>query len=185
MTTRRLLAVPLLVLALAPACGIDAEPRAIAVDSAALPAEQTPAEAVEEEAPEASVVYLVVGERLQAVPRARRPTVAAALVALLEGPRDTEAAAGIRSAIPAGTELLGATITDGEIRIDLSEEFTTIVGEEHLLALAQLVYTATDAGDVDRVSIAIEGTAVPVSRADGQLSTGAVTPADYVRLAPA
>lgn len=173
-----------LLLVLGAACGIDAEPRAVTVAGASLPPEQAPAEANEEEAPDPALVYLVNGERLQPVQRARRATVASAIASLLEGPRDTEARYGLRSAIPAGTQLLGTTIAGGEIQVDLSEEFTSVVGEEHLLALAQLVFTATETGLVDRVSIAIEGTVVPVSRADGQLSTGAVTTEDYAPLAP-
>ena len=178
------LLVALAALAATAACGIEPERRAVVVEGAALPADEAPAEAADEEAPDATLVYLVSGDGLQAVQRARRPTVAAALAALLEGPRATEVAAGLRSAIPAGTTLLGATIVAGEIRVDLSEEFTTIVGEEHHLALAQVVFTATETGLVERVSIAIEGTVVPLSRADGQLSTGPVTKADYAPLAP-
>jgi spore germination protein GerM len=135
-------------------------------------------------APDPTLVYLVNGERLQPVARSERDTVGEALEALLEGPRDTETAFGLRSAIPAGTRLLGATVQGDEVRVDLSQEFTTIAGEEYLLALAQIVFTAVDAGPADAVTIAIEGQQVPVARADGQLSTGAVTPSDYGTLAP-
>lgn len=167
-------------------CGIEPQASPVAVDSAALPAEQVAAEEDDPvPAPDPTLVYLVNGERLQPVARSERDTVTEALTALLEGPRDTETAFGLRSAIPAGTRLLGATLEDGEVRVDLSQEFTTIVGEEYLLALAQIVFTAVDAGPADAVTIAIEGQLVPIARADGQLSTGAVTPSDYAPLAPA
>lgn len=186
MNRRRLRALLLVLCTLsASACGIDAQPSPTVIESAALPPEQAPAEAEEEDAPDATVVYLVNGERLQPVNRSHRTSVAAAVEALLEGPRDTELTLGLRSAIPAGTELLGSSIVGDEIRLDLSEDFTSIVGEEYLLALGQLVFTATATGLVERVSISIEGTPVPVSRADGQLSTGAVTQEDYAALAPA
>ena len=180
---RALLAVLVVVAA---GCGIEPQARPVAVDGAALPAEQVAAEEDDPvPAPDPTLVYLVNGERLQPVARSERDTVAEALAALLEGPRDTETAFGLRSAIPAGTRLLGATVDGDEVRVDLSQEFTTIVGEEYLLALAQIVFTAVDAGPADAVTIAIEGQQVPIARADGQLSTGAVTPSDYRPLAPA
>lgn len=171
---------------LATGCGIESQPDPVAVDGAALPAERVAAEDADPaSAPDATLVYLVNGDRLQPVSRSERDTVAGALTALLEGPRDTETAFGLRSAVPAGTRLLGATVQGGVARIDLSQEFTTIVGEEYLLALAQIVFTAVDTDSADAVTIAIEGQLVPVARADGQLSTGPVTRADYQPLAPA
>lgn len=183
---RRLGALLVLLVGLAvTGCGIEPQASPVVVDAAALPAERVAAEEDDPvPAPDPTLVYLVNGDRLQAVARSERDTVADALVALLEGPRDTETAFGLRSAIPAGTTLLGATIQGDEVRVDLSQEFTTIVGEEYLLALAQIVFTAVDAGPADAVTIAIEGQQVPIARADGQLSTGAVTPSDYGPLAP-
>jgi hypothetical protein len=167
-------------------CGIEPQASPVAVDGAALPPEQVAAEEDDPvPAPDPTLVYLVNGDRLQPVPRSERDSVADALGALLEGPRDTETAFGLRSAIPAGTRLLGATVQGDEVQVDLSQEFTTIVGEEYLLALAQIVFTAVDAGPAGAVTIAIEGQQVPIAQADGQLSTGAVTPADYATLAPA
>lgn len=168
------------------ACGIEPQERPVVVESAALPAEQVAAEENDPDpAPDPTLVYLVNGERLQPVQRSSAGTVGEALAALLAGPRDTETAFGLRSAIPAGTRLLGTSLDGDILQIDLSEEFTSIVGEEYLLALAQLVFTAVDAGPAEAVTIAIEGEQVPVARADGQLSTGAVGPLDYAPLAPA
>jgi hypothetical protein len=184
--SRAVIALFALFVLLGAGCALEPEASPVAVDSAALPAEQVAAEDDDPDpAPDPTLIYLVNGDRMQPVARSARATVAGALVALLEGPRDTETAFGLRSAIPAGTRLLGTNVQGDVVRVDLSEEFTTIVGEEYLLALAQIVFTAVDVGPARAVTIAIEGEPVPLVRADGQLSTGAVTPADYGPLAPA
>lgn len=176
----------LAVVAVGGACGIPDDEGPVALDGAHLPPEPVPAEADDAtgDDDEGSVLYLVAGERLQPVQRPSQPDLTATLVALLEGPRGTEAALGLRTAIPAGTRILGVTLNGGAVRVDLSKEFVSIVGEEHLLALAQVVYTAAEASAVDQVQIAIEGEAVAVARDDGQLTSGPVGPSDYDALAP-
>ncbi|MBW3614745.1 MAG: GerMN domain-containing protein [Actinobacteria bacterium] len=183
---RRFLVVIALV-ALGGGCGIPDDEGPVALDAAQLPPDPVPAEAGAggEDDVERSVLYLVAGERLQPVQRPAQPSLAATLDALLEGPRETEAALGLRTAIPAGTRVLGVTLDGTTLRVDLSEEFISIVGEEHLLALAQLVYTAAAASPVDQVQVAIEGEAVAVAKGDGQLTSEPVRPADYDALAPA
>lgn len=182
MTRRAPVALTAVLLAFA-GCGIELQEQPVAIDSAALPPETAPAEAVEDE-PAGTVLFLVAGDRLHAVERPQQPSLMATITALLEGPRETETAIGLRSAIPAGTRLLGSALTGRIVRLDLSEEFTSVVGEEHLLALAQLVHTATAATGRDRVQIAIEGEAVAVARGDGQLTTDPVGPEDYRSLSP-
>lgn len=81
-----------------------------------------------------------------------------AVEALLAGPSPAEEAAGIGTAIPEGSELLGLEIDDGVATADMSEEFASGAGSSvELLRLAQLVYTLTQSESVDRVSLLIEG----------------------------
>lgn len=167
-------------------CGIPAEDGPVALDSAKLPPEPVPAEAQDDAAdPEAdaAVVYLVAGGALQPVSRPTSPTVTAAVRALLEGPRDTETTLGLRTAIPAGTRLLGTSVVGDTIRLDLSDEFTGVEGAEHLLALAQLVYTATEPTPLAGVAISIEGDPVAVAAPDGHLITRPVVRDDYRTIA--
>ena len=171
------------VLSIATACGQQVDDEATPLDAAELPSESVPAEPVAA-ADERAFVYLVAGERLQAVPRPAQPSVTAVVQSLLEGPRATEVAAGLRSAIPAGTTLLGLSEDGGVTRVDLSNEFTGVVGEEHILALAQLVNTVVGATSADLVAISIDGVAVPVARDDGEITEGPVGPGDYDELAP-
>jgi spore germination protein GerM len=164
------------------ACGIDGQRRAVAVEGAELPVEQAPAEAAG--SADTLTLYLVGEGHLQAVTRPGQASSAGMVRSLLKGPRDTEADLGLRSAVPPGTTLLGATMVDGEARLDFSEEFTSIVGDEHLLALAQVVFTATEDPAVRAVRFSVEGEPVAVARADGQLTARAVDRADYSTLGP-
>lgn len=182
MRVRRWIA-SLSVVCLLPACGIRDQERPVPLSNADLPPETAPAEAETDEV-EGTSLFLVEGDRLRRVQRPPQPSLAAAITTLLAGPRETEASAGLRSAIPAGTTLLGTSIQDGEVRLDLSEEFTSIVGEQYLLAVAQVVYTATEITGLGRVNISIAGEPATLARDDGQLTAGSVGREDYASLAP-
>lgn len=170
-------------LSIASACSPSLEDDAVPLDAAQLPSESVPAEPGAT-ADERAFVYLVAGERVLAVPRPAQPSLSAVVESLLEGPRETEVQAGLRSAIPAGTTLLGIAPDGGVIRVDLSAEFTGVVGEEHLLALAQLVHTIAGASSSDLVAVSIEGVRIPVARGNGEITEGPVGTGDYDQLAP-
>ncbi len=105
----------------------------------------------------------------------------AALTALLEGPTPEEAAAGVSSAVPAGTELLGLSIEDGIATVDLSEEFESGAGSTSvLMRLAQVVYTITQFPTVEGVVFLIEGSPPqPAFSSEGVVLEGAQTRADW------
>ena len=160
-------------------CAVRAESSATRLDDIALAPESLPAEArPDDEGPSTSVFFLR-DEHLETVERATEPTLAAALEALLRGPRETEATAGLHTAIPAGTSLGSATVAGGVATIDLSEGLASVVGPEQVLAIAQLVYTATSVEGVHEVVLAIEGQRIDAARGDGSLAAGAVDRADY------
>lgn len=133
-------------------------------------------------------IFLVNQGRMQ--PVARRTTggpslLEAQLSALLEGPLPEEAAAGLASAIPAGTRLLQATVAGGTATISLSGEFE--VGAEPgvlSLRLAQVVYTATEPPGVARVQLLIEGEPVGVVDDTGRLRTGPVDRSNFSSMSP-
>lgn len=105
----------------------------------------------------------------------------AALTALLEGPTPEEAAAGVFTAVPPGTELLGLSIGDGVATVDLSEEFASGGDSASVLTrLAQVVYTITQFPAVDGVELLIEGSAPdPAFSAEGVVLEGPQTRADW------
>jgi hypothetical protein len=162
-------------------CSIPLDDEPVILEGAGLPAD-APAEEPADDAPEPTLVYLVEGDRLRAVPRPGQVSVVATVAVLLEGPRAAEVKVGLRSAIPAGTTVLGVSDEAGVTRVDLSEEFTAIVGEEALLALAQLIFTVTSSASSDRVAVSIEGEPIPVAREDGEVTSTPVGPDDYDEL---
>ena len=82
-----------------------------------------------------------------------------ALKMLLSGPSPTEEKTGCRSLIPAGTQLIHATVKNGIATLDFSEEFqfNQFGAEGSLAQLMQVVYTATNFNTVKGVQILIEG----------------------------
>lgn len=86
-----------------------------------------------------------------------------ALESLLAGPTETERAAGVFTAIPDGTELLGLDVDDGIATIDLSSEYEQGSGSHaEFLRLAQVVYTITQFETVHGVNFRLDGEAVEV-----------------------
>jgi hypothetical protein len=68
--------------------------------------------------------------------------------------------------------------------VDLGEEFESTPEINQILALAQIVFTVTEAPGIRRVRFTLAGERVETPRADGSLTRGAVTRADYERFAP-
>ncbi|MFP5377099.1 MAG: GerMN domain-containing protein [Acidimicrobiia bacterium] len=128
-------------------------------------------------------VYLLRGQEL-IVGEGREPTTEGvageALRALLEGPSRFEADAGITSAIPAGTRLLGVTIDGAVARVDLSPEFESGGGSLSMQArVAQVVFTATQFASVDAVRFAIDGEDVDALGGEGLLVEEPLTRGDF------
>ena len=92
----------------------------------------------------------------------RTPAVATTAVRLLlAGPNAAERAAGVRTAIPAGTRLRGISLHNGTATIDVSGAFAAAApGTQVRTRLAELVYTATQFATVKRVRLEIAGSAV-------------------------
>jgi len=87
----------------------------------------------------------------------------AALDQLLAGPSSAESAAGLRSLIPAGTQLLGLTISSGTATVDLSSSFTSGASPSTMpLRIAQVVYTLAQFPSVTGVQFKVDGQGVTV-----------------------
>jgi spore germination protein GerM len=128
------------------------------------------------------------GPTLVPVPRAiaRAPAIGGAtLHALLTGPTANETKAGIGSAIPGDTLLLGLTIEDGLATVDLSGEFAASGSEAELVGrIAQVVYTLTQFSTVTRVAFSLDGRPVPITPPGATETQRAVTRADFVDVVP-
>lgn len=125
-------------------------------------------------------VFLVQAEHLVKVLRsARRADLTGALNVLLAGPTEPELAAGIRTAISPQTDLRSAHLEGDTAVIDLTSAFVEVGGQEQILAVAQVVLTATAVPGVGRVRFLLEGQGVEIPKADGTLSSESLGPADY------
>ena len=130
-------------------------------------------------------VYLVAHDQLVARSRLipSPASAAGALGSLLAGPTLPEAATGIRSAIPGGTTLVGIrAVKGGRATIDLSTQFAQTGGPDQILAIAQVVYTATTLPGISEVSFELADQPVEVPTADGTLVSGPVARADFAAL---
>jgi hypothetical protein len=128
-------------------------------------------------------VWFARGDQLVAQQRAHAPTrrvATAALAALLEGPTRAERAAGLASAIPAGTRLLGVSIKDGVATVDLTSQYQSGGGSLSMqLRLAQVVYTLTQFPTVNAVRFQLDGSPVNVFSSEGIVLAKPVRRSDY------
>ncbi|PWU22857.1 MAG: hypothetical protein C5B48_09615 [Candidatus Rokuibacteriota bacterium] len=109
----------------------------------------------------------------------------AALRSLAAGPTAGERAAGLVSAMPAATRLLGISITDGVATVDLTSAYESGGNARSLqLRLAQVVYTLTQFPTVRAVRFQLDGSPVSVVSGTGAAAARPVGRADYRQLAP-
>ena len=110
---------------------------------------------------------------------------AAVVGALVVGPTDAEATAGIQSSLPALTTVLsGTAIVDGVATVNLGGTFGQLVGTQEIEAVAQLVFTASALPGVNGVTFQLSGLPVDVPVASGADVTVATT-AQFAPFAPA
>jgi spore germination protein GerM len=146
------------------------------------PVHDAPGEGTPSPSPPATVFLVRAGCVVPVERTLPRPDLDATLARLLDGPLEDEVAAGFRTAMPPGTELLSVRRVDGTAHIDLSGAFVEVAGEEQILAVAQLVLTATGVPGIERARFALEGSSVEVPTADGTLVPGPLTADDYAAI---
>ncbi|MFH5823468.1 GerMN domain-containing protein [Georgenia sp. AZ-5] len=175
-------AVLTLAVILLPGCGVlpEQEPTAIEIARSA-----TPAQAAPDAGPFTMTVYYIHDDRLKPVPRAVSQTSATTALSLLTtGPTRSEVATGLRTALTPQT----LTLTTDEERPDTADvavtpDFTSITGENQLLAVAQLVWTVTELPGVSRVRLSVDGEPLEIPT-DRGLSRAPVGRPDYTSVAP-
>ncbi len=131
-------------------------------------------------------LYLVKDGSLVAVTRrtSTTPTVDEIVTDLLSGPTDAEQADGISSAL-LGDNLVGPVhVTAGQASVELTAPSDGTVRNDEFLAYAQLVCTLTARPQINSVVFTRAGQPIAVPRADGSLSSGPLTAADYADLLP-
>ena len=127
----------------------------------------------------------VLGVAERRVPQTRMPATAA-VKALLAGPTAEDKAAGLGSAVPRGTRLLGLTIDGTRARVDLSGRFASGGGTLSMTArVAQVVYTLTQFRTVRSVEFLLDGSPVDALGGEGIELTGGQRRADWSSFEPA
>jgi hypothetical protein len=128
-------------------------------------------------------VFLVQAEHLVRVVRnSPRHDLSAVLGLLLAGPKPSEFGAGIRTGISPQTTLRSARVEGDTAVVDLSSAFVEVGGQEQILAVAQIVLTATAVPGVGQVRLLLDRQAVEVPRADGTLTADTLRASDYAHL---
>lgn len=129
-------------------------------------------------------IFLVRDDRLVPVVRRARSSAEDALALLVAGPTPPETAAGLRTALPTQPDAVRAVGTHGgTMVVEVDVDVTRLPGRERLLAVAQVVWTATEALDVERVRFQLDGRPFPTPT-DAGPTTRPVRRADVGSVAP-
>jgi len=167
-------------MALVTGCGIrpDAAPRDIPIEDRSLPA--SPISAAGASGGDARIYLLTPTDprQVRSVTRSTgtRDDLLAALVA---GPTDSELSLPLSSALPAELEVLSTRSVGSVLYVDLSSAIAELSGSGLTLAVAQIVFTATDIAGVDAVQLTVDGQRFPWPRPDGATTTGLLRPYDF------
>ena len=111
------------------------------------------------------------------------PDLYTVLGALVAGPTDAEAEAGLQTSLPAQTTVIDATITAGIATVNLGGTFGQLVGPAQIQAVAQVVFTASGLPGVTGVTFELSGEAVEVPVPSG-VEVPMATTAQFAALAP-
>ncbi len=132
--------------------------------------------------------YFVRAEKVAPVRRSVEAATPArgALESLLAAPTAEDVAAGLSSAIPAGTTLLGLDIAAGVATADLSGQFGSGGGSLSMQErVAQVVYTLTQFPTVQKVAFRMDGAPVTMLGGEGLMIGTPQTRNDWEAMTPA
>jgi hypothetical protein len=177
----------LAVLAAVTGCGVSTQSSPVLLETTVVgPATSHRGHEPTEEATQRRAIYLTRGAHLaevfRQVPYAQG--VDGSLAALEAAPTPDEAAAGLRTALPAGSGHLLSRVADGVAVVAVPPAYESLGLEQQVMAVGQIVYTVTAVEGVSAVELSVAGSVIDVPVADGQLRPGSVTRADYVSIAP-
>ncbi len=111
-------------------------------------------------------------------------TLSEILGALLEGPTAAESTTGLQSFLTGTRTQVTATVVGGIATVDFTTNPVQVVGPEQTLAIAQVVFTATQQPGVTGVVFQITGKPIEVPTASGAQVPGPVDRATYATQAP-
>jgi spore germination protein GerM len=118
------------------------------------------------------------------VPTTLSATVTEALIALLKGPTATESNSGLQTYLSSTKTGVSAKVSGGIATVDFTTNPIQLVGASQTLAVAQVVFTATQVAGVTGVQFEIAGQPTPVPTAGGATVQGPVDRSAYQPQAP-
>lgn len=124
---------------------------------------------------------LLVSTRRQ-IPEASTDRLRALVDGLLAGPTDDEQDRGLSTALPSGLSLRTTRESNGIVALDLDTDSGGRSSSETVLAVGQLVLTATSLPGVQAVRFTRDGRPVEALLADGALTTRPLLASDYAEL---
>lgn len=101
------------------------------------------------------------------------------LASLLLGPSQREVEARLQTALPSGTAVVSTRTAGNVLFVDLSEEINELTGEQLTLAVAQIVFTATEVPGVQVVRLRVNGEDQAWPKGDGQTRAGDLRVFDF------
>ena len=102
---------------------------------------------------------------------------------LVQGPNEEEFADGLRTQIPVGLEVNGVQFNGGVVEVDVGGEIADLSDQDQQLAVAQIVFTASELSGADSVLIEVDGTSRSWPDGDGDLQSDPLTVYDFVGFA--
>lgn len=130
-------------------------------------------------------IYLVApaeGSQQRQLRSVQRDAIArpdALLGVLLSGPNQSELDSRLVSQIPSRTRLLSTRSVGETLFVDVSEEILELTGEALTLAVAQIVFTASEIPGVQTVRLRVNGADQSWPRSDGQPRPGSLRTFDF------
>src|SRR5690349_19661748 len=170
-------------------CAISGERKPRAISKSEAPIELSPSQ-IDQVASGPSTggnlhVYFVRGQKLREVGRrVDNLTEDAAVLAVLNGPSQTEKDKGLSSAIPSGVKLLEVAREGSSVVVDLSKEFSEARNESLVNAVAQIAYTLTLSFPINGVRFRVAGKDIAVPNGEGVNTTDPVSHYSYPALDP-
>jgi hypothetical protein len=118
--------------------------------------------------------------RLRATPRDVGSSIEARLNSLFGPLSVAETQARLLTAIPEGLHLHSATLkTNGSLTIDVTDEILSLSSGALIESVAQIVFTALEVRNVQRVQLLVNGTSQQWPGGDGSLRTTALSAFDF------
>ncbi|HET6562163.1 MAG TPA: GerMN domain-containing protein [Marmoricola sp.] len=130
-------------------------------------------------------VYFVRSGRLVAVERRLSSgSVTTALESLVAGPTRTEVATGVRTSVaPQSFRVAHPGDSPRVVEVTAGPQFTSVSGQDQLLAVAQVVWTVTEVPGIRLVRFYLDRSPLEVPTDDG-LARHAVGRSDYMSVRP-